>query len=76
MEKVKVEGMTGYRAIVMWLMEQGCTPSANSQGSLKRFHVNKGGNFWADAEALPEACEEAVNIWIEAGMPKEGLSDQ
>lgn len=76
MERVKVEGMSGYRATVMWLMEKGCNPSAYSRGSVKRFHVNKAGNFWADAETLPEACEEAVNNWIEAGMPKEGSSDQ
>jgi len=77
MEKVKVEGMAEYRMVVLWLMEQGCNPDAYSRGpNVKRFHVNKAGNFWADAETLPEACEEAVNNWIEAGMPKEGSSDQ
>ena len=75
MEKVKVEGMSGYRATVMWLMEQGCNPRAHSRGEVKRFHVNKCGNFCADAETLPEACEEVVNNWIEAGMPKEGSSE-
>lgn len=75
MRKIQVRSNEDYCDTVLWLLDQGCEPSLYKRGpELYRFHVHRAGNFWDDAETKCEACENAVNSWIEAGMPKEGTN--
>jgi len=69
---IKIKSLSDYRRMIVWLWDQGCDPSFYQRGAVVRFHVNRAGNFWADANDLLAACEEAVNSWIEHGKPSEG----
>ena len=67
-KNVKVSNQEDYRSIVLWLMDEGCEPYLGKRGkNLYRFHVNRAGNFWADAATAHEACEIAVNDWLASG---------
>lgn len=73
---ISIKDIHDYRQIVLWLIGEGCNPSSYKRGpEVVRFHINRYGNYWAEGIHMFEACEEAVNNWIEAGMPKEGSSE-
>lgn len=72
---VRIKDIHEYRQIVLWLMDEGCNPLSYPRSDGIRFYVNKAGNFWADGVHMFEACELAVNNWIDAGMPEEGNHD-
>jgi hypothetical protein len=65
-----------YDEIVILLRKIGCDPGVYARGKLYRFHINKCGNFWADAPTELDACIEAVRNWIAQDCPLDGTAAQ
>lgn len=69
---VKIDDIESYRDVTLWLMDQDLQPKVSNIGcDVKRFYVHAGNqnSYWADGATMFEACEDAVNAWIEDKYP-------
>lgn len=55
--------------MLLFLKNNGCTPSIYLRGSVWRAHVFRAGNFWEDGRTPTEAMYKAIELWTNAGRP-------
>lgn len=54
----------------------GYDPCISQRGPrIWRAHINRFGNFWADADSPDVALSMAKKLWERAGRPRDGSAD-
>lgn len=57
-----------------FLQNAGCRPNISYRGhGIWRAHVNRAGNFWADADSPRKALTDAIELWDSKGRPMDGV---
>jgi|GEM_PF-3431950 len=64
-----------YEQLRHYLITEGCEPSLYKRGHLYRAHVNRGGNFWEDAETPIKALRKASMLWVNSGRWERATKD-
>lgn len=63
----KITNESEYREMLLELMDEGLSPVVNKKGpECYRFFINQFVE-WHEGKTKYEACERAVNAWVESG---------
>lgn len=64
--------MSDLSSLLLSLKARGCVPGIYLRGDMWRAHVNRCGNYWADAATPYAALSEAAAMWFRADCPRDG----